>query len=223
MAIFGNTPSQDTGKAMDALQQAQQAAASILSPYTNPANQDFNNARNYLYGSYQQMGQYGNPAGHFYEDAGENPEDLLNQIMGGYTMSEGAQNQMKNSLSAANNMATTTGMYGSGDDIALNAEIANEITGQDQQQYLKNVAGVANEQQKFIQDFMQQMQGLNKAFGGIINKEYGASGNEAGIDKSLGQNAASIFGRESGMPNHQAQAIGTILGGVLSAMMRPKK
>lgn len=221
MSLFQNTPVNDTQNAMDTLSMGQQGAASSLAPYTNNAGSDFNNERKYLYQSFGQMGQYGNPASQFYGYSEENPLDLLNEIMGGYSMSIGAQNQLKNSLSSANNMATTTGMYGSGDNDALDAEITNQIEGEDQSAYLKNVGGVVDDQQKFIQDFQSQMHSLMKAFSSMTGQEYGASGQMADIDKSLSQTGANIYSNESNAnkKNRGAQALGAAAGMATKAFL----
>lgn len=222
MGIFSNTPQNDTQNAMNTLQKSQQAAANSLYPYTSNAGYDFNNERDYLYSAIGEDTKFGNVGSQFNNYADINPIDLLNEIMSGYTMSLGAQNQIKAGISGANNLATTTGMFGSGDNQALDAEITSGITGQDEQQYLKNVGGVTNEQLKFVQNYRNQLNGLMKAFGGMTSKEYNASNSMAGIDKSLGQTGANIQSRESDMKNPVGEAIGTLLGSI-THMLMPQK
>lgn len=219
MGLFSSSSSDDYDKAQEALTNAYNEAAGYMSPYTSNAGTDFGNARNYLYGAFGQMQQYGNPWGQFYDYANMSPIDLYNSLVQSYTMSPQEMNEIKMGQSAANNMATTNGMYGSGENYALNAEIARQGYDQGLNQYLQSIGDVVNKQTGFAKQFSNQMSGLTKMFGNLLGTEYDASSSMANIGRSLGQASANLYGREAQSGNQWARMAGGIAGGLTSGLM----
>ena len=219
MAIFGKSSADYYDDAQDALTNAYNQAAGYMSPYTDPASQDFDSARNYLYGGFQQMGQYGNPWGQFYDYANMSPIDLYNNLVQSYQMSPQQMNQVRMGESAANNMATTTGMYGSGQNQALNAEIARQGYNEGLQQYLQNIGDVVNKQTGFAKQYSNQMSGLTKMFGNLLGTEFDASQGMANTARSLGQTSANMYGRQAQAGNQFAREMGMLSGGLLGGLM----
>jgi hypothetical protein len=221
MGLFnsGNTPQGATDNSINALQQGYGAASSQMSPYTNPASQDFNTARGLVYGGGSKAMKFGNPYDQWYGYAKQNPENLFNGVVSSYSMSPAEQEAEQQALNTQNNMAAANGMYGSGENDALDSEISTQAYNSGLQSYLKGIGKTVGYQQQFLSDWSNQVKGLSSMFSKLINKEYGASDSMADIDKSLSQTAANEYARQPNDKNRRGAAIGSIIGGGLSTAL----
>lgn len=77
-----------------------------------------------------------------YQRMSQDPQGYLNELMGGYQESPGAQYQMGRGMDAARAAAASTGTAGGTEDQRRRMEMASGIVGQDRQQYLNNLLGM---------------------------------------------------------------------------------
>lgn len=96
----------------------------------NPYVQRGNEAGNNLYGQYQNLTN--------------NPGDLYNQLMSGYSHSKGFETRQQNALQAQQNSAAAGGYAGTPEDQRRQAEISDALLGADMDTYFRNVSGLYN-------------------------------------------------------------------------------
>ena len=125
----------------------------MVHPYYDP----------YVEAGRKALGQYGQMSSQMASD----PTGLINHIMSQYYTSPQLQNQMKSMQTAANNAAAAGGTLGTGAEQSQVMDRAQQLSANDQQQFLQNALGVQG----------QGMQGL----GNINQMGYGASTGLAGI------------------------------------------
>jgi len=213
MPLFGT--SDDTNKALGSLQTGYSTASGDLSPYTTYADEDFGTARNKLYGEGEDLSQFGNLADQFYGYAEESPDQMYNSLISNFRMSPAQMSQMRFSMGALNNKMSAEGMGGSGDDLALHAQVANQLMGSDRQQYLKNIAGIFGVDQKILDDFSRQWNSLNKDFGKIMNMEYGSERQLSQIAERLSMEGSRDYMRANSEKNKGMGMFQTGLGDVM--------
>ena len=134
------------------------------------------------------------------------PTGLINHIMSQYYTSPQLQNQMKSMQTASNNAAAAGGTLGTGAEQSQVMDRAQQLSANDQQQFLQNALGVQG----------QGMQGL----GNINQMGYGASTGLAGIlaGNQQDRGALDYQGRmaDDAAQNEQnamgAKTIGDIIG-----------
>lgn len=213
MPLFGT--SDDTSNAIGSLKTGYSTAAGDLSTYSSDADEDFGTARTKLYGEGEDLSQFGNLADQFYGYAQESPDQMYNSLISNFRMSPAQMSQMRFSMDALNNSMSKDGMGGSGDDLALHAQVANQLMGSDRQQYLNNIAGIFGVDQKVLDDFSRQWNSLNKDFGKIMNMEYGSERQLSQIAERLSMEGSRDFTRANAEKNKGLGALQTGLGDVM--------
>lgn len=196
MALFGSSSSDDTGKGIDAINQAYGEAAQYLNPYTQNAGTDFNNVRKGLYGAVGNLQSQGNPNTPFYQMLQHSPQDILNQAESGYQMSPFEQQQMQLGQSTLNNSLASQGLTGSGLGNAEMSGMTTAMNGADMQKYLGNLMHTFDKQLQVLGIDDKQRQGILGAFGKMVGMENHASGQMAGIAQKSGQESANLYGRQ---------------------------
>lgn len=208
------------------LDAAQTTANNLYSPYVTNAGTDFNNYRGWGYNAQSQLsGETGgqDPATWMNQGISANPMDMYNQIMGGWTMSTAAQQQMNQQLDAANNAAAQSGMLGSGENITQNMTIAQNITAQDQQQYLRDIGQINNQQMDWLKGYRGEQNSLGKMFSNMLGTEFDASKDLADITFRI-QDAGQRYQSEQDRQNNSM--ISGLLGdtaGLVGNIFAPKK
>jgi hypothetical protein len=138
-----------------------------------------------------------------YQQMQQNPTSFVDQIMQSYKPSQGYQFRQKNALGAARNSAAQGGFTGTSYDQMQQAELANGLLGQDQQQYLQNILGVQGTglagQQHLgdmgynasgnLADYLGNAQGMRAQLGASQNQQRGL--NESGLGAAFGQFAGA--------------------------------
>lgn len=115
----------------------------------------------------------------------QSPMDFLNQIISGYSPSEGYKFKEKNALNAARNSAAAGGISGTYNDQLGQAEMVSGLLGQDMQQWLQNVLGI-------------QGAGLS----GLENE----AGRGFGASQSLADLLGNVSGSQAGLAYNRQQA-----------------
>lgn len=135
-------------------------------------------------------------SGHYNRFAGS-PMDFLNEIISGYSPSEGYKFREKKALEAARNAAAQGGISGTHNDQAAQAELVTGLLGQDMQQWLQNVLGIQGT----------GLQGLENEAG----RGFGAS-------QSLADLLGNVGGSQAGLAYNRQQAdrdrTGNLIGGL---------
>lgn len=72
----------------------------------------------------------------------QNPEEMYNNIMGGWKMSQGTQSRLGGAMDALKNSMAARGMMGSGQEMKDIGKTYEDYAAQDQQQYLNNILGI---------------------------------------------------------------------------------
>jgi hypothetical protein len=159
MGLFGGGNKNPADAGMSYLNQIPGA----LQPYYQPWINGGQNAMNQTQGVYGQMTQ--------------DPNAYYDKIASGYKQSPGYQARLQAGLQATGNAAAAGGMAGSNQHQFEAAEKANDIQGQDFQNYLNQVLGINNT----------GLQGNENA----LNRGYNAS---TGYGNALGTNLAQQGG-----------------------------
>ena len=133
----------------------------MVHPYYDP----------YVEAGRKALGQYGQQSSELTSD----PTGFINHIMSQYYTSPQLQNQMKSMQTAASNAASAGGTLGTGAEQSQVMDRAQQLSANDQQQFLQNAMGA----------YGQGMQGLSN----INQMGYGASGSLANI---LAQNQRNV-------------------------------
>lgn len=134
----------------------------------------------------------------------QNPTAFVDQIMASYKPSAGYDFRRKNALDAARNSAAAGGFSGTQYDQMQQAALADNLLGQDMQQYLQNILGVHNTglagQQRFAD------QGLDAA-ASLADYLGSATGARAGLqfqqNQQRSRNNAGLMGQLTGLLNTQ--------------------
>lgn len=213
MGLFGEKNSkeayansqQSTQNAANALNQSYQQSASLLSPYTQNANQDFNTARGAIYGAAGNMAQQGNPNAGVYNLLNYNPSQILNHAESGYTMSPFAQQQEQAANAIMTNKLGAQGLEGSGVGDMEHAEIASAIMNQDQQQYLSNLSKSFDSYLRVLGIDDKQRSDVMGAFGKMVGLESKESGKLADISQKTGQETANVYNNQARIDEQQAR------------------
>jgi len=130
------------------------------------------------------------------------PSAFINNLMGGYQASPYSQYMQDQSIKAAQNAASASGLSGSS---AMNQAIqqnAANISSQDMNQWLQNVLGINTQ--------------YGAGLGGLVGMGQGSANNLSNIYNSLGQNLAQ---GSYGSANASNQRMSDIFGGLGSLAM----
>jgi hypothetical protein len=122
---------------------------------------------------------------------GQDPTDIVNKILGQYQASPAQQFRTQQAQQAMQNQLAGAGLSGSGEAIQRSGQLAQQLAGQGQEQFLRDVLGQRQ----------QQMGGLERLFGGGLS----AAGTGAGLLGQEGRSLAELTGQIG-----QAQAAGTL-------------
>lgn len=203
--------------AQNYLASAQTTANNAYAPYVSNAGEDFNNYRNFGYNAMQGLqsetgGQ--DPAEWMNQGISMHPDDIYNQIMSGWSLSPAAQQQMNYELDAANNAAEASGMLGSGENIGQNMSIAQKIVAGDQQQYLKDIGKINDQQMDWLHGYRGEQKGLGRLFGNVVNKEFSGSRDLANLTYRI-QNSSQRM--ENQRQAQQGKAASSVLGDLFDA------
>lgn len=110
----------------------------------------------------------------------QDPTDIINKIQGQFRPSEAFKFQSQQANQALQNQLAGAGLAGSGEAIQRSGQLANQLAGQGQQQFLQNVLGQRQ----------QRMGGLESLFQGGLS----AAGTEAGLLGGEGQALGGLAG-----------------------------
>jgi hypothetical protein len=137
--------------------------------------------------------------------------DVINQILGQYQESPAFKFKQQQAQEALQNQLAAAGVGGSGPAAMRAGQLASNIAGQGQEQFLQDVLGARQ----------QRIGGLERLYGGGL----GAAGQEAGMEQALGQGLAGLFGQigqaqfgqdvsKSQQLTNLLSGLGQILGGI---------
>jgi hypothetical protein len=196
MDLFGNNSADYTNDAINAEQQAYGQSAQYLSPYTQNAGTDFNNARNALYTGARKFGSQPNYNQNFYKYLSMSPEQLFNQALSGYSESPFMADEMKYAESSANNQLISQGMGGSSENALLDAEIGNVLGGQDIQRYLSDIMKSFDTQESILHQYNKEAQDIGGLFQDMLSREFGASNQMSNNAMKEGQQESQAYERE---------------------------
>lgn len=170
---------------------------SIFTGGKNPANKamPYLQQAGDLFQPYAQQGQqaYGqlNP---IYGDMATDPTAYLQKILQAYEPSKAFQTRRDEALRAAGNTAAAGGYRGTGYDAQTEGRLADQLLGEDMQEWLKNVLGIQGE----------GLTGLSDIYG----KGYDAT-----------QNLSNVFGTEGSLAFQGQAQKNKSINDLLSALM----
>ena len=187
--------------------------ADTLSPYTDPAAQDFGAYRKATYGGEASL----MPARR--QMVGElsgSPISDINTIESSYRMSPGAKFDLASDLRSEALGSSASGYYGTPGQKTQMARITQGIVSQDQQQYLQNVLRAAQMQARGYGSLQGNLQ---RMMDNILQKEYGATGRLVGAQETLGRELAGVdLGQGGYGEQERAGAVG-LLGAVAPSVI----
>jgi hypothetical protein len=187
--MFGRKSSDDyINDANQSIQQGYEQAQSYEEPYTTYGATDFDNARNYLYKSIGGRKNYNDT---FLKYLSMSPQQMLNEAIGGYTMSPMATEEEQYALDAENNSEAAAGLGGSSGNDLLDAEIGNTIFNQDESRYENQLMQALGIQSQVLGGYDKQTNQLMKYFQDMLGTEEGASNNMAGNAMKAAQYSAN--------------------------------
>ncbi|MFY4731401.1 hypothetical protein [Nitrospira sp. BLG_2] len=190
---------------VNAINQSYNQAAAYMSPYTNNAGNDFDTARNAVYGAAGNVVQQGNPNAGVYNLLNYNPSQILNHAESGYTMSPFAQQQEQAANAIMTNKLGAQGLEGSGVGDMEHAEISNAIMGQDQQQYLSNLSKSFDSYLRVLGIDDKQRSDVMNAFGKMVGLENKSSTRMADISQRSGEEEANVYKNQARLDEQQAR------------------
>ncbi len=177
------------GAANDAMETTRQYGSqqqAALNPFTSQSSNWINNYQ-------QDLNKSRDPTAYF------------NELMGGYKQSPYAKQLTQQGQQALGAAAASSGMLGSGAYGQHSAEMAEDISSKDMQQYLNNVLGIHN-------NYMQGSQHL-------MNTGYDATQRLVDMLRSTGQDISSLFGQKGQAEAGQAQAHAQAMRGLGSTAL----
>lgn len=178
--MFGGrrNPSREAGRYLDQI-------PGMMQPYYQP----YINAGQGALGKLQ--GEYGT--------ALDDPNAIYNKLGQGYKESPGYKARLQKALGAAGNSAAAGGMLGSPQDQQQQAQMANDITAQDYENYFNHMQGIYNTGLAGEGDINRQGFDASTGYGNILGQVQGQKANMAYNDaasqnQANAQNWANIFG-----------------------------
>lgn len=173
MGIFDNgQTAQDTG---NDYQQAQ----GYLNPYYQGGLNGFNQYQNYTNQMGNNLQPYQNAGANLWGSLNQNPTQMYQGIMGGYSQSPQAAYAQQQAMQGANAAAAASGGFGSGSYYKGIMNNANDISQRDQQQYFQNVMGTGQQQLGILGNLQGQQQQYANQLNNIAGYGYGAAGQMA--------------------------------------------
>lgn len=166
--------------------------------YTNAGDTIANTGANYsnLINPYIQAGTSSLPQYQNLINQMSNPGQYISKLMQGYTMTPQAQYALQQGERGANAAAAAGGMAGSGAEQKELQRMGQQITEQDQQQYLNNRLGVMQQAMGGLNNLIGSGEkGANK-YGSIMSKLA-----DAGAQSQIGQSEAGEQGKMGAIGN----------------------
>lgn len=120
--------------------------------------------------------QSGSAASGIYNQMSSDPTAFLNQLMSGYTPSQGYQFQADQAQKAASNAAAAGGYRGTSFDQMQQAELANALASQDMYKWLEQVLGVQGVGLGGQQHLADQGFQASTGYGDVLGNTLGAQG-----------------------------------------------
>lgn len=155
-------------------------AINYMNPYYQGGTADYNRYRGEVGDKGDMLARYGNPADYQWRQGALSPYEAYEEMMAPYMMSPQAQYQIDQMQKAADRGASASGMLGSGTYFDKLQRNQQDIVAQDQDNWLKNMMGVSDQQLRQIMNF----QGQEKDY---LDRMYGLS--------NMGLNAANMMGQ----------------------------
>ncbi len=173
------------------------------SPYKNASNQYMNyaNQGTAVQNPFLQAGTSAIPDYQTWLQSMQDPTAFINNTMGQYQESPWAQYEQKQSINAANNMGSASGLTGSTPMQLQAQQNASNISSQDMNQWLQNVLGINTQYGAGQQNLMN----MGQQSANSLTNMYGQMG------QNMGQMA---YGQKAG----QNQDFMNMLGGGLSGL-----
>jgi len=167
------------------------------------------------YKPYMEAGQgaLGNLAGE-YGKMTSNPQDLYNKFGGGYKESAGYQTRLQSALQAAQNASAAGGMLGTPQYQQQAAQIANDMSAKDYEDYLNHILGIYGGGIQGQQGIENQGYDASKGYANLLGGALSAQGQNAYAGQA-GQNAAQAAQNQQNQQN-RAQSWGNLFGGLSS-------
>jgi hypothetical protein len=141
-----------------------------------------------------------------------NPEDLYNKFGSGYKESAGYQTRLQSALQAAQNASAAGGMLGTPQYQQQAAQIANDMSAKDYEDYLNHILGIYGGGIQGQQGIENQGYDASKAYANLLGNAISAQGQNAYAGQA-GQNAAQAAQNAQNQQN-RAQSWGNIYGGL---------
>jgi len=191
--IGGSSGKDPYKKAMKQYEKYGNQAASFQNPFFNAGTGAIGDYQNYLNNM-------------------KDPSKFINDLMGGYSASPYSQYLQDQSMRAAQNMGSASGLSGSTPLTQFAQENASNIASGDMNQWLQNVLGINNQYGGGLEKMMGMGQGaannLSNIFGNLGQQMGGAAaGSQNYKNKNLNDILSGIFGIGSSMD------LGSMFGG----------
>jgi len=134
----------------------------------------------------------------------KDPNEFINHIMSGYQQSPYAKNLQQQSLGAAQNAASASGLLGSSPFMGAVQDNAGNIANQDMHQYLSDILGINTE----YGAGEQRLAGMGQHSADILSQLYQGQGEQMG---------SAAYGARAGQEQNRANNFGFLgsLGGIL--------
>lgn len=142
----------------------------------------------------------------------QNPQQMYNDTMSGWKMSQGAQGQMNGAMDAIKNRMATMGLGGSGQEFKDLGKTFEDYAAKDQNQYFNNVMGIGNTGLQGYGNLSQQGAGAAGTMGGY---EMQGAGDIASMYNAMAAAQAAQAANENKQGADAGGGIGGLLGGVM--------
>lgn len=185
-SIFGGLTSKDPYKdAMKQYQKYANQAAGYQNPFYNAGKGAIGDYQNYLKGM-------------------SDPSEFINNLMGGYSESPYAKHMQDQSMRAAQNMGSASGLSGSTPLTQFAQENAGNIASGDMNQWLQNVLGINNQYGGGLEKLMgigqNSANSLSNIFGNLGNNMGGAAAGSTNFNnKKMSDIFSGLFGLAGNM------------------------
>jgi hypothetical protein len=135
----------------------------------------------------------------------QNPVQLMNQLMGGYTESPYAQFQQQQSITAANAAGAASGMLGSGAEQKELMQQSQAISSKDMQQWLNNIFGI--------------YKGYMGGEKNLMTQGYGAAGQMGNWNMQAGRDVVSLMDAQARAQAAAMKSAGSGAGGLIGGVV----
>lgn len=169
----------------------------------NSVNNSYKNAVGFMH-PYDSAGLNEMPGYQHSVNAESDPNAFINHLMSNYQMSPQAIEQQKQGTQGINAAAAASGSLGSGPEMKSMAAFNQNLSNNDQNNYLQQRLGVYDNY-------------LNNA-NGIINRGYGAAGQDGGYAMDQGADLAQLYNQKGQADANRDEWGSNLLGNTIGGL-----